>query len=58
MYYPTWVDISLFLGTIGFFSTLFLLFMKFLPAVAVSEVKELNLELKHRPAPVTVVTGA
>jgi hypothetical protein len=24
----------------------------------VSEVKELNEELQHRPAPVTVVTGA
>jgi molybdopterin-containing oxidoreductase family membrane subunit len=58
MYYPTWVDITLFLGTIGFFSTLFLLFLKFIPAVAVSEVKELNEELQHRPAPVTVVTGA
>ncbi|MGZ3447755.1 MAG: NrfD/PsrC family molybdoenzyme membrane anchor subunit, partial [Myxococcaceae bacterium] len=58
MYYPTWVDITLFLGTIGFFSTLFLLFLKFVPAVAVSEVKELNEELQHHPAPVTVVTGA
>jgi len=58
IFYPTWVDITLFLGTIGFFSTCFLLFLKFIPAVAVSEVKELNEELQHRPAPVTVVTGA
>jgi hypothetical protein len=45
MYYPTWVDLSLLTGTICFFGTLFLLFLKFLPAVAVSEVKELNHEL-------------
>jgi molybdopterin-containing oxidoreductase family membrane subunit len=47
MYYPTWVDFSLLFGTVGFFSTLFLLFLKFIPAVAVSEVKELRHELAH-----------
>jgi molybdopterin-containing oxidoreductase family membrane subunit len=47
LYAPTWVDISLFLGTIGLFSTLFLLFLKFIPAVAVTEVKELRHELAH-----------
>jgi Ni/Fe-hydrogenase subunit HybB-like protein len=47
MYFPTWVDICLFLGTIGLFSTLFLLFLKFVPAVAVTEVKELRHELEH-----------
>jgi molybdopterin-containing oxidoreductase family membrane subunit len=46
-YAPTWVDISLFIGTIGLFSTLFLLFLKFVPAVAVTEVKELRHELAH-----------
>ena len=46
-YAPTWVDISLFIGTIGLFSTLFLLFLKFVPAVAVTEVKELRHELEH-----------
>jgi Ni/Fe-hydrogenase subunit HybB-like protein len=49
-YAPTWVDISLFIGTIGLFSTLFLLFLKFVPAVAVTEVKELRHELAHDPA--------
>jgi molybdopterin-containing oxidoreductase family membrane subunit len=47
MYYPTWVDFSLLFGTIGFFSLLLLLFMKFIPAVAVAEVKELRHELEH-----------
>jgi Ni/Fe-hydrogenase subunit HybB-like protein len=47
---PTWVDWSIYIGTMGLFSTLFLLFLKFLPAVAVAEVKELQLELKHAAA--------
>jgi Ni/Fe-hydrogenase subunit HybB-like protein len=48
-YSPTWVDFSLFIGTIGLFSTLFLLFLKFVPAVAVTEIKELRHELAHDP---------
>jgi Ni/Fe-hydrogenase subunit HybB-like protein len=46
-YSPTWVDFSLFIGTIGLFSTLFLLFLKLVPAVAVTEVKELRHEMEH-----------
>jgi len=46
MYYPTWVDFSLFFGTVCFFGTLFLLFLKFVPAVAITEVKELRHELE------------
>ena len=42
MYYPTWVDLGMFGGTICFFFTAMLLFFKFLPAVAVAEVKEFN----------------
>jgi len=47
IYKPTWVDLTLFAGTICFFGTLFLLFLKFIPAVAVSEVKELRHEIEH-----------
>jgi len=36
---PTWVDICTFLGTFGLFFTCFLLFMRFLPMIAISEVK-------------------
>jgi Ni/Fe-hydrogenase subunit HybB-like protein len=36
---PTPVDILMFLGSFGLFLTLFLLFLKFLPMVAMSEVK-------------------
>jgi Ni/Fe-hydrogenase subunit HybB-like protein len=39
MYYPTWVDVFTFVGTIGIFVTLFLLFIRSLPMVAMSEVK-------------------
>lgn len=39
MYIPTWVDILTLLGSIGFFLTLFLLFMRYLPMVAMAEVK-------------------
>ena len=36
---PTWVDIMTFVGSFGLFFTLFLLFMRFLPMIAISEVK-------------------
>jgi Ni/Fe-hydrogenase subunit HybB-like protein len=39
MFSPTWVDILTFVGSFGLFMTLFLLFMKFLPVIAISEVK-------------------
>ncbi|MCX8091603.1 MAG: polysulfide reductase NrfD [Verrucomicrobiae bacterium] len=36
---PTWVDICTYLGTFGLFFTCFLLFLRFLPMIAISEVK-------------------
>ncbi len=36
---PTWVDVFTFAGSFGLFMTLFLLFIRFLPAIAISEVK-------------------
>ncbi len=41
MYYPTFWDYATFLGTIGLFLTLFLLFCRYLPVIAVSEMREL-----------------
>ncbi len=38
-FWPTWVDVLMFAGTFGFFFTNFLLFLRFLPIVALSEVK-------------------
>jgi len=39
MFYPTWVDVSVFIGSIGVFFTLFLLFLRVLPSIAMAEVK-------------------
>ncbi len=39
MFHPTWVDIWTFTGTFGLFLTLFLLFIRFLPMIAIAEVK-------------------
>ena len=38
-YSPTWVEISFFIGTLGFFFTAFLLFAKTMPVIAIAEVK-------------------
>jgi Ni/Fe-hydrogenase subunit HybB-like protein len=46
-YEPTWVDLGLFAGTLGFFSLLFLVFLRVLPFIAASEMKELRRELAH-----------
>ena len=39
MYCPTWVDICMLVGSFGLFFTLFLLFCRYLPMVAMAEVK-------------------
>ncbi len=39
MFHPTWVDMWTFTGTFGLFLTLFLLFIRFLPMIAIAEVK-------------------
>ena len=36
---PTWVDVCTLIGSFGLFFTLFLLFIRFLPMIAISEVK-------------------
>jgi molybdopterin-containing oxidoreductase family membrane subunit len=50
MYYPTWVDWGLLFGSMATFGLLFMLFLKFLPAIPISEVKELRRELEHDEA--------
>ncbi len=40
-YVPTWVEIGLFVGTIGLFFTLYLIFTRVAPVVAVAEVKSI-----------------
>ena len=39
VFHPSWVDIWTYIGTIGIFTSLFLLFIRFLPMIAMSEVK-------------------
>jgi len=41
MYSPTFVDIGIFLGTIGFFFTLFLLYARTFPVIAQAELKSI-----------------
>ncbi|MGH7615910.1 MAG: NrfD/PsrC family molybdoenzyme membrane anchor subunit, partial [Gemmatimonadaceae bacterium] len=47
-YRPTWVDFGLLGGSIAFFGMLFLLFVRFVPFVGISEVKRLRHELAER----------
>ena len=51
-YVPTWVEVGIFVGTIGLFMFLFLLFSKFLPVVNMFEVKTL---VKHPEKPEHIV---
>jgi molybdopterin-containing oxidoreductase family membrane subunit len=46
-YAPTWVDWGTLLGSMCTFGFLFLLFLRFVPAIPISEVKELRNELVH-----------
>jgi molybdopterin-containing oxidoreductase family membrane subunit len=41
-YTPTWVEYTTLLGTFGLFFTLFLLFIRVLPAIAIGEVKSVS----------------
>ena len=41
MFHPTWVDAGIFIGTIGIFFTLFLLFARYFPVLALNELKSI-----------------
>jgi Ni/Fe-hydrogenase subunit HybB-like protein len=43
LYYPTATDILTFVGTMGFFTLLFLLFVRALPVISIAEMRELIL---------------
>jgi molybdopterin-containing oxidoreductase family membrane subunit len=45
---PTWVDILMLIGSFGLFLSLFLLFIRFLPIVAMAEVKAVLAEQQSR----------
>jgi len=46
-YTPTWVDVGTLIGSFGLFFTLFLLFCRFLPFIAMSEIKVTMSEQRH-----------
>ena len=46
---PSYVDICTFAGTFGFFMVLFLLFIRFVPSIALSEVKGVMAAQAHLP---------
>ena len=52
MFYPTWVDVITFTGTFGVFFLLYLLFIRFLPVIAISEVRGVLPEANPHHAPV------
>ncbi len=41
MFYPSWVDVGTFVGTIGIFFTLYLLFARYFPVLALNELKSI-----------------
>ena len=47
VYHPTMIDVMTFVGTLGLFSTLFLLALRVIPIVPISELKELRVELEQ-----------
>ena len=55
MYWPTAIDVLTLLGSFGLFFTLFLLFIRWLPMVAMAEVKAVmhNASHGHDPEPAT-----
>ena len=50
-YSPTLVDWGIFAGTLGFFGFLFVLFLRWIPAISATEVKELAHELRREAGP-------
>ena len=40
-FHPTWVDIGVFMGTLGIFFTLYLLFSRYFPVLPIAELKSI-----------------
>jgi len=58
MFYPTWVDVMTFAGTFGVFFLLYLLFIRFLPVIAISEVRGAMPEANPHHAPTVIAHDA
>ncbi|HXU55520.1 MAG TPA: NrfD/PsrC family molybdoenzyme membrane anchor subunit [Casimicrobiaceae bacterium] len=50
MFYPTFWDWAILVGSLGAFGWLFLMFVRFLPAISISEMRKLVLEKKEGEA--------
>ena len=57
MFSPTWVDIGIFVGTLGFFFLLFLLYARSFPMIAQAEVKGVSGQVSGNRYQVTDVSG-
>ena len=51
MFHPTFVDVGIFIGTIGIFFTCFLIFARTFPVIALSELKTILKSTKENPNP-------
>jgi len=51
MFHPTFVDVGIFIGTLGIFFTCFLLFARTFPVIALSELKTILKSTKENPKP-------
>lgn len=51
MFHPTFVDLGIFIGTIGIFFTLFLIFSRTFPVIALSELKTILKSTSENPKP-------
>ena len=47
VYRPTWVDLSLLGGSLSFFVFMFLLFLKLVPFIPITELKEMRHEIEE-----------
>ena len=58
-YYPSWVEVCTLIGSFGLFFTGFLLFVRFLPVVAMAEIKSVMPQAhpgaRHAPASATAM---
>jgi len=58
MYYPTWVDWALYVGSLGLFFTLLFFFIRLLPMISIFEMRTLAPQSAPVPAPAGQVAPA
>jgi len=57
MFYPTWIDVLTFTGTLGIFFLMYLIFIRFLPVIAIAEVRSVLPEANPHELPEVVEAG-